>query len=75
MKEKTNWNKLKDFKCPKCKSELKHLPNNLDYFCGNCHFKISKEKFDTIINNRNVPHPVYSMIDEEERNQERLNNM
>lgn len=47
-----NWNKLKDYKCPICGYTLNPLYINY-YYCSNniggCEFKISKDKFDTLV--------------------------
>ncbi len=41
------WSNLKEVKCPQCDRQLTKLAK---YACMNCHFTISSEKFDNIVN-------------------------
>ena len=46
-----NWNNLKSNKCPQCGTYLTKAPyiTNTQSSCGNCSFKISGEKFNSIV--------------------------
>ena len=70
--KKPIWNKLKDFKCPKCGEYLNERTETLLYECKKCDFVIGKGKFEDIINNKRKP---LGNVTQEEDNQEALNRL
>lgn len=72
MQTQINWNRLKNFKCPKCNDSLySNGGTEMEFECNNkkCGFKISKSKFDSIIVN------LYQKKEPLKDNQEMLNNL
>ncbi len=51
-----NWNNLKKMKCPSCGVILNI--GKLTFACADCDFKISKEKFDGLVENLYHPQKV-----------------
>ncbi len=50
-----NWNNLKNNECPQCGKVLTPAVSHTGYGCFNCHFTISKAKFDKIVNDLYKP--------------------
>lgn len=50
-----NWERLKNMKCPQCGKDLTRAVSHTGYGCFNCHFTISKEKFDKIVSDLYKP--------------------
>ena len=67
------WNNLKEMKCPSCDGAVQKI--HIGYQCSKCHFKISREKFDGLVEKLYHPQRAVDMrknaIDE---NLETLNN-
>lgn len=55
-----NWNRLKNYKCPKCNELLGHEMVKDSYDCSKigCGFSIGKEKFNKIVNDKYYKEPV-----------------
>lgn len=73
-----NWNNLKSNKCPQCDTYLTKAPYilNAASFCGNCSFKISGEKFNSIVTKMYLNQKTTdSRIDDITNNLESLNNL
>jgi hypothetical protein len=68
-----NWNNLKANKCPKCAAWLLHIDGRIVHEAlPPCDFKISKEKFDELVNKMyQNPRAQFNTTD----NMEALNNL
>lgn len=53
---KPNWNKLKDYKCPKCNGALNYRPETMTHKCptADC-FIITDSKFKEVVNSLHKP--------------------
>ena len=51
------WRRLKDFKCPKCNTQLEHQLDHDRYVCTDkdCDFKIGKKKFNSVVTSLHKP--------------------
>ncbi len=65
-----NWNKLKDNQCPKCNKPLFWNDGATLIYCGNCDFKISAEKYKTIVRKTLKPSAPYKPWRPEDENPE-----
>ena len=70
------WNRLKNFKCPLCNSDLKRSEIFLGYKCSKCNFSIREDTYQTMIKDMYTLRPMYkSHRQQEEENQNALNNL
>ena len=60
-----NWNKLKDYECPKCEAPLEHQLDNEIHACTQCEYTIGVEKFNQLITKMNKKRS--DMYDEPDR--------
>lgn len=44
------WSRLKSYECPRCKNQLGRNEFTEEHICAKCHFRISFERFDDIVN-------------------------
>lgn len=65
---KLNWNRLRSYKCPICRSDLRRPFGLSMHFCSNkdCNFKIANERFEEVIRD------MYENVGRDEEAEERL---
>lgn len=72
---KAIWNRLKNYRCPKCNNDLAENHSMDTYKCAKCSFTIERHRFKELVDEMTDPEPRNrSHIQQEQDNQQGLNN-